>query len=57
MMCYRDMTFCKAENCVKFNECPRALTEQVKQAAERWMKDAPIAVFTAPPSCFQEAAK
>lgn len=33
MICYRDMTFCSGDGCRKFHECPRALTDDVKAAA------------------------
>jgi hypothetical protein len=33
-MTYRDKTFCSGDGCAKFNQCPRALTEQVKQSAK-----------------------
>lgn len=34
MMCYRDMTFCRSENCR--NECGRQLTDEVRAGAARW---------------------
>jgi hypothetical protein len=34
MMCFRDTTFCASKNCV--NKCGRKLTQEVKDAAERW---------------------
>jgi len=44
MMCFRDMTFCVSKNCK--NKCNRKLTQEIKDAAERWWgnKDAPIAI-------------
>ena len=30
-MTYKDMTFCPGDGCAKFNECPRALTQEVKE--------------------------
>ena len=33
-MTYRDKTFCSGDGCAKFSQCPRALTEQVKQSAK-----------------------
>lgn len=56
MMCYRDMTFCRFIECGRSGECPRALTDEVQRAAEKWWggADAPIAVFTERPSCFVE---
>ena len=56
MMCYRDMTFCPWDDCLSFNDCPRALTDQVKKDAREWWgnKDgAPIACFTLPPDCYK----
>lgn len=58
MMCYRDMTFCPATHCAKFETCHRALTDKVKAAAKAWWKgdDAPIAVFSEPEKldCFEQ---
>jgi hypothetical protein len=34
MMCYRDKTFCTAEECQSFTKCSRALTEDVQRKAE-----------------------
>ena len=55
MICYRDRTFCEAEDCDKFRKCPIALTPQVKRAAEEWWggKDAPIAKFKDAPNCYR----
>ncbi len=33
-MTYRDRTFCSGNGCIKFDTCPRALTEAVKLQAE-----------------------
>ena len=41
MMCYKDMTFCISPECE--NKCGRKLTSEIKIAAEKWMKNAPIA--------------
>jgi len=56
MICYRDKTFCKYRDCGKFGSCDRALTEFVKDSAEKWWgnKDAPIAVFIDKPECYEE---
>lgn len=35
-MSYKDSTFCKAKDCIKFNTCHRALTDDVKASAEMW---------------------
>lgn len=56
MICYRDMTFCRASDCRKFGkECGRSFTEEVKQGAFEWMgENAPIAFFTTPPEeCYE----
>jgi len=34
MMCYKDMTFCGAEECQSFTTCYRALTKNVQEKAE-----------------------
>lgn len=59
MMCYRDMTFCTAyKMCEHGNTCPRSLTPQVREDADRWWgkgaDKAPISVFGDRPSCFEE---
>lgn len=33
MICYKDRTFCAGGGCLKFKECPRALTDDVREAA------------------------
>lgn len=45
-MTYRDMTFCSGDGCARFNDCPRALTQKVKDGAKRsgW----PISRFAEP---------
>jgi len=51
-MSYMDMTFCNYyKTCLFRKECHRPLTEKVKASAEKWMKDAPIAMFSEKPSC------
>jgi hypothetical protein len=37
MMCYKDMTFCDGNNrkCASFDSCHRALTEAVRDGAEK----------------------
>ena len=58
MICYRDMTFCKAwSSCVKGEDCERALTPEVQAGADDWWgKDgAPICMFTEKPECYEEA--
>lgn len=51
MICFRDMTFCPAEECLSFESCPRALTDKVKADAEQWWGDsgAPICLYVNPP--------
>lgn len=57
MMCYRDMTFCTHyETCELGATCPRALTQQVKDDAELWMKNPPICIYTDNPWCYKERA-
>jgi len=34
MMCYLDTTFCEGDGCIKFSECPRALTQDVRERAK-----------------------
>ena len=46
MMCYRDMTFCHGDGCALFDECPRALTQEVKDAAKA--RGLLVARFTEP---------
>ncbi len=50
MIHYKDTTFCTAKDCLAFDDCPRALTEQVKADAQRWWgtTEAPIARFIEP---------
>ena len=38
MMCYKDKTFCKFEDCKKWNGCSAAYTDQVAVAAGNWWK-------------------
>ena len=56
MMCYQDMTFCPFfKNCKNGDNCMRALTEQVKQDAQKWWGDGnpPISIFVEKPKCFK----
>jgi hypothetical protein len=58
MICYKDMTFCPFhETC--HNPCFRALTNQVRAAAEEWWGDsgAPISVFADVPKCHDTGDK
>lgn len=54
MMSYKDMTFCPFQDCDNFENCERALSEEVIQDAIVWWgdQDAPIAQFMDKPSCF-----
>jgi len=56
MICFRDRTFCGADNCKKFFQCPSALTLEVKEAAVKWWgnEEAPIAMYLDTPSCYEE---
>ena len=56
MTCYKDTTFCPYYfRCADGDECKRALTKDVEDAAFKWWgKDgAPIAIFVEKPSCFK----
>lgn len=50
MIGFQDRTFCSGDGCAKFNSCPRALTDEVRAAAERWWggPGAPISEFAEP---------
>ena len=52
MMCYRDMTFCVAMECVNY-KCPRKYTDKVQRFAEIWWgnENAPIAVSDLSEGC------
>lgn len=55
MICYRDTTWCEYyKECSQGEKCSRALTQKVKEDAEKWMKNAPICVFAEKPECFKE---
>lgn len=45
MICYKDMTFCVAMECINY-KCPRKMTEQVAEGAQKWWgsNDAPMAI-------------
>lgn len=56
MIGYRDRTFCPYwESCAKGRTCDRALTPEVKAAAERWWGNpgAPISQFWGVPECYE----
>lgn len=57
MMCYLDMTFCEFYNqCEVGERCPRALTPEIQDNAERWYgkPNPPFCLFMDKPKCFQE---
>ena len=59
MFCFRDSTFCKFyKDCKDGKECRRALTEEIKEAADRWWGkgggQAPICSFSEKPECHKE---
>jgi len=45
MICYRDMTFCNAEDCTN-NKCFRKITDEVIESGTKWWgsPDFPIAI-------------
>ena len=53
---YADKTFCPFDKCGNWLICSLALTDKVKQEAEKWWGKpaAPIAVFTDKPKCYTE---
>ncbi len=52
MIFYKDMIFCSYyDKCVDGQGCCRALTECVRQDAQR--RDLPVAQFVNPPKCFR----
>lgn len=55
MIHYLDKTFCTYwETCQLGNDCHRALTYEIVDAAEAWWGDvdAPVSVFVDQPPCF-----
>jgi hypothetical protein len=52
-MGYKDKTWCTYYNNCK-TPCDRALTDEVRAEAEKWMKNAPICQYTKKPECFKE---
>jgi len=53
VICYRDMTFCPfSDDCEDGNECPRAITVDVQEGAER--HNLPLSRFVSEPDCFKE---
>ena len=61
MISYRDRTYCPAEECKNFHACPRALTDEVKAAAQAWWggPGAPICTFSDPPEldCYEKKSQ
>ncbi len=55
MIGYKDRTFCRENECRLFNDCHRALTEEVREGARLWWGSdaAPICTFTDVPVCFE----
>ncbi len=63
MISFRDMTFCPFwQACTKGSTCPRALTPEVVEAAEKWWGSSeddggpPIAQWARPPECYNAVA-
>ena len=52
MICYKDMTFCEYTECIKFKECPRALTQQIGEEANSI--NLPISRFADKPKCYEK---
>jgi hypothetical protein len=55
MLCYRDKTFCSFSDCKEYNRCHRAITQEVKDGANRI--GLPICRFVEQPDCFQEYSR
>ena len=53
-MCYKDITFCPFNKCKDWTNCSAALTDKVKEDAEKWMKNAPICHYIDKPDCYEE---
>jgi hypothetical protein len=55
-MTYKDITFCPFSKCKNFNQedCPRAYTKEVEEAAKRWMDPPLVAFYMHPPECYDE---
>ena len=58
MIGYKDMTFCPFyETCENGSTCHRALTQEVKDGAQKWWgvnNDAPIWIFSSEPDCHEK---
>jgi len=53
MLCYKDRTYCPFDKCAKFEECHRALAEDV--AVGSALTGLPICQFAEEPECFEKA--
>jgi hypothetical protein len=53
MLCYKDRLFCSFKNCVKFNECSRAMTMSVEEDARK--AKLPIDLYCSRPDCYEES--
>ena len=57
MISYKDMTFCEFfEDCKDGEGCFRALTDTVRENAEKWFgtKNPPISKYIEKPDCFKD---
>lgn len=61
MMCYKDKTFCKFDDCQKWNGCSRAYTNEIEISAGNWWKsgggdpkDAPVCFYADMPLCHSD---
>ena len=52
MISYQDRCFCAFKDCAKFNDCHRALTDEINEAATK--AEMPIARFANKPECYEE---
>jgi len=55
MICYKDRTFCRFEDCTEFETCYRALTIEHQTNANKL--DLPICSFSDKPECFKISNK
>ena len=55
MICYKDRTFCKYNDCKDWKNCDRAFTDKVKKEADEWWGgEAPICVWIEHPECYEK---
>jgi len=56
MMCYMDVTFCDESTCSHWCECHKALTDEVRDKADKWWgkPGVPISVFAGKPECYRK---